>query len=55
MEVLNLSLENFKYFSIFPKGDYKTVFWFEDEEDKFIFKETIISTFTTSVEIRKTL
>ncbi|CAO1363857.1 unnamed protein product [Diamesa hyperborea] len=50
-EVYNLSLENHNYFSIFPKGDYKTVFWFGDQEDEISFKVTIISTLTTPVEL----
>ena len=47
----NLTVENLKYFSIFPKGEYKTVLWFGDEEDEYIFKGTIISTLTTTVEL----
>lgn len=53
-EAYNLSVEDQKYFSIFPTGEYISMFWFGDEEDEFIFKVTFISTLTTSVEIRKT-
>lgn len=39
----NLSLGSYKSFiSMFPKGVYKSVSWFGDEQDEYVFKSILI-------------
>ena len=49
--VYNLSVTNEKYFSLFPKGDYKVNFFLEDENDDWMYGANIFTSLTSSVKL----
>ena len=52
--VYNLTVENEKYFSMFPKGGYKFEFFLSDDNDDYIYGATILTSLTSSVKFIET-
>ena len=49
-----MSVENENYFSMFPKGEYKFDFFFDDPTDEFIYGAIVVTSFKSSVKIGET-